>query len=166
VRLRQHVKSLSTIHDLLTFQAKKDAEVYDLSVKEAMEKLVPMLQGMVAGRSIGVSVEDLRMPVRQSTTLTVLVNELVSNAVKHGKGEIHVAFFARNGNAVLEVRDEGPGFPEAFDPVNGANTGLELVQTLAHLDLQGETRFENRGGGAWAVVEFPIPSTHRTAGEQ
>jgi two-component sensor histidine kinase/PAS domain-containing protein len=167
VRLRQHIKSLSAIHDLLTFQAKKDAEVYDLSVKEAIDKLVPMLQAMVAGRTIVVSVEDLRMPVRQSTTLTVLVNELVSNALKHGKGRIDLAFFTRNGNAVLEVRDEGPGFPESFDPVTGANTGLELVQTLARLDLQGETRFENRGGGgAWAVVEFPIPSKSRTTGER
>ncbi len=167
VRLRQHVRSLSTIHDLLTFQAKKDAEVYDLSVKTAIENLVPMLQAMVAGRTIAVSVEDLRMPVRQSTTLTVLVNELVSNALKHGEGRIDLAFFTRNGNAVLEVHDEGPGFPETFDPVTWDNTGLELVQTLARLDLQGKTRFENRrGGGAWAVVEFPIPSTSRTAGEQ
>lgn len=55
----------------------------------------------------------------------------------------------------------------AFDPAAWANTGLELVQTLARLDLQGETLFDNRAtGGAWVGVEFPIPGTIRTPGEQ
>jgi two-component sensor histidine kinase len=107
------------------------------------------------------------MPVRQSTSLTVLVNELVSNAVKHGRGAIRLALTTRDGRALLEVTDEGPGFPAGFDPVTAANTGLELIQTLARLDLQGDTRFENiQGGGARVVVEFPIPGLTRTVGEQ
>jgi PAS domain S-box-containing protein len=159
VRLRQHIMSLSAIHELLTYQAQDDAEVNDLSVKETMDKLVPILRGIVAGRTIEFAIEDVRLPVRQVTTLTVLVNELVSNAVKHGKGRIGINFRIREGKAALGVSDEGPGFPHDFDPVNGVNTGLELVQTLARLDLNGETRFENRlEGGASIVVEFPIPS--------
>lgn len=37
-RLRRHILALATIHDLLTFQAKRDVEVYDLSVKEAIDR--------------------------------------------------------------------------------------------------------------------------------
>jgi two-component sensor histidine kinase/PAS domain-containing protein len=167
VRLRHHVKALSTIHDLLTHQAKNDAEVYDLSVLDAIEQLVPIIQGVVMSRTIEFSVDDLRMPVRQSTALTVLVNELVSNAVKHGQGAIRLAFATQNGRAMLEVTDEGPGFAPDFDPVTAANTGLELILTLAQLDLQGEARFENRAeGGGRVVVEFPIPGLTRTVGEQ
>lgn len=166
-RLRQHIQALSTIHDLLTQQARTDADVSDLSVREAMERLIPTIQSLVAGRPIEFVIEDLRMPVRHVTTLTVLVNELVSNAIKHGQGEIHLVFSVGEDRAVLEVRDQGPGFPNLFDAATAANTGLELVQTLAHLDLQGEIRFENReGGGGQAVVEFPIPNRVRTAGEE
>ncbi len=51
--------------------------------------------------------------------------------------------------------------------MTAANTGLELVQALTRLDLQGEARFENQvGGGAQVVVEFPIPSTLRMGGEE
>jgi PAS domain S-box-containing protein len=158
--LRQHIMSLSAIHDLLTYQARDDSEVYDLSVKETMGKLVPILQSIVAGRAIDFTIEDLRLPVRQATTLTVLVNELVSNAVKHGKGRIGIHFFTKEGEAVLEVSDEGPGFPPDFDPVKGVNTGLELVQTLTRLDLNGKIRFENRPeGGAAVVLEFPMPGS-------
>jgi two-component sensor histidine kinase len=88
------------------------------------------------------------------------VNELVSNAVKHGKGRIGINFRIREGKAALGVSDEGPGFPPDFDAVKEANTGLDLVQTLARLDLNGETRFENRPeGGASIVMEFPIPNS-------
>ena len=166
-RLRQHVQALSTIHDLLTQQARSDFDVTDLSVQAAMEQLVPTIQSLVTGRKIDFAIEDLRMPVRHVTTLTVLVNELVSNAIKHGKGEISLAFSLRDGRAVLEVMDRGPGFPVSFDAATAANTGLELVQTLTRLDLQGETRFKNRaGGGGQASVEFPIPSRLRTGGEE
>jgi two-component sensor histidine kinase len=107
------------------------------------------------------------MPVHHVMTLTVLVNELVSNAIKHGQGEIRLEFAVRENRAILEVRDNGPGFPNCFNAVTAAHTGLELVQTLAHLDLQGETRFGNHGGGGGqAVVEFPIPKSVRTAGEE
>ncbi|MCW3052009.1 MAG: domain S-box, partial [Chthonomonadales bacterium] len=125
-RLRQHIQALSTIHDLLTHQARTDADVLELSVREAMEKLVPTIQSLVTGRAIAFAIEDLRMPVRHVTTLTVLVNELVSNAIKHGQGEIHLAFAVREGRAVLEVLDRGPGFPDRFDVATAANTGLEL----------------------------------------
>ena len=51
-RLRQHIQALSTIHDLLTYQARTDADVSDLSVREAMERLIPTIQSLVAGRPI------------------------------------------------------------------------------------------------------------------
>ncbi len=162
-RLRQHIQALSTIHDLLTYQARTDADAVDLSVREAMEKLIPTIQGLVTGRPIEFAVEDLRMPVRHITTLAVLVNELISNAIKHGQGVIQLEFTARENRAILEVRDQGAGFPSLFDAATAAKTGLELVQTLVHLDLHGETRFENREeGGGQVVVEFPIPSRVRT----
>ncbi len=166
-RLRQHIHALSTIHELLTRQARTDADVSDLSVREAMQRLIPTIQSLVTGRLIEFAIEDLRMPVRHVTTLTVLVNELVSNAIKHGKGEIHLQFAVRGKRALLEVRDQGPGFPHPFDASTSANTGLELVLALAHLDLHGETRFGNHdGGGGQAVVEFPIPNPVRTPGEE
>jgi two-component sensor histidine kinase len=161
-RLRHHVKALANIHELLTQQAKTDAEVYDLSTSVTMDHLIPLLQAMVGARRIRFAIQDLRMPVRQTTTFAVLVNELVSNAIKHGAGEICVSFSTHNGKARLEVLDEGRGFPSDFDPNISAGTGLELIQSLARWDLQGDVRFENRPeGGARAIIEFPIPSlTH------
>ncbi len=154
-RLKQHIKSLATVHDVLTRQAQHDISVIDISVKEALEKLLPMIQVMAQERSIVFSVEDVRLPVRQAGALAVLVNELVSNALKHGKGEVVVTFQAEATTARLRVSDQGPGFPEDFDPTRSANTGLDLIQTLATWDMQGTVRFHNRDG-ACAVIEFPV----------
>ena len=166
-RLRHHVQALSTVHDLLTFQAKNDAEVYDLSIRDAVEKLVPIIQGMAVARPIQYEIEDMRMPVRQITAFTVLMNELIANSIKHGRGAIDLALRIRGERALLEVSDEGPGFPAGFDPVTAANTGLDLVQTLARLDLAGAARFGNTPrGGARVTIDFPVPSLARTAGEQ
>jgi PAS domain S-box-containing protein len=166
-RLRRHVMSLSTIHDLLTYQARKDADVYDVSIKDAMDKFIPLLQGMIVGRTIHLQVEDTRIPVGQCTAFTVLANELVSNAAKHGAGDIRLDFSIRSGRAIFEVCDSGPGFSSGFDPAIAANAGLDLAMTLARLDLQGEIRFGNQeDGGACVIVEFPLPDHAHATGER
>ncbi|MCW3053886.1 MAG: uncharacterized protein JWN14_3056 [Chthonomonadales bacterium] len=166
-RLRQHVKALATIHDLLTHQARHDTEVYTLPVQSAFQKLMPMLQPMTGGRPIAYSVDDLSLPIRQVTTLTILVNELVSNAVKHGSGKIEVRLVREEEHAVLEVTNEGPGLPPDFEPMTAANTGLELVESLTRYDLAGNVRYENRlEGGVRVSICFPFVSSTRSAGEQ
>ncbi len=163
-RLNQHIMALATIHDLLTHQAKKNVGMDDLSVQETLEQLVPMLQGMMSGRSLRLRVDDLRLPIGQGTTLTILVNELVSNAVKHGQGDIAIVFDVRDGFACLQVEDQGCGFSADFHPISSANTGLELIESLARYDLQGTTRYENRPeGGASILIRFPLPKSSQPA---
>jgi PAS domain S-box-containing protein len=166
-RLMQHIRSLASIHDLLTHQAQTDAEVSEVTVRDVMDKLLPSLQAMVGDRTISFTVQDLRLPVRLSSTFAVLVNELVSNALKHGSGKIHVSFRVQDDTAILTVTDEGTGFPEGFDPVSAANTGLDLIDSLSRVDLGGDVRYENQTeGGARVVIEFPVPSLVKTPGEE
>ena len=106
------------------------------------------------------------MPVRLSSTFAVLVNELVSNALKHGSGSIQVLFGVQSGTARLEVLDEGNGFPDGFNPSHAANTGLDLIESLSQVDLEGSVRYENRSdGGGHVTIEFPVPSLMKTPGE-
>lgn len=159
-RLNHHVQALAQVHDLLTQQAKQDAELEYVDVRAVMHRLLPMVQAMVQNREIRFTIQEALLPVRQGTSLAVLVNELVSNAIKHGRGNIDLTFKMEGSNqALLSVRDEGAGFPPNFDPERAAHTGLELITSLAHWDLQGTLRFENSpNGGAEVRVEFPLAS--------
>ena len=60
---------------------------------------------------------------------------------------------AREGNEiVLEVKDDGRGLPEGFDPESSTGFGLQLVRMLAE-QLNGS--FSIRGGeGTTGVVRF------------
>jgi PAS domain S-box-containing protein len=157
MRLSQHVRGLAAIHDILTHQTKEGGEAETISVRETLEKLFPLLQGMSIGRKLELQVEDISLPLRQATALAILTNELVSNATKHGKGTIGIVFTLQMNHGRLEVWDEGEGFPPDFDPHTSANTGVELVETISRYDLQGEITYENREqGGARVIILFPL----------
>ena len=102
----------------------------------------------IACRSdVGPMLNDAAMP------LALILNELLTNAVKHGMkdrpGTIDVAL-ERDGNGFrLTVQDEGPGFD--LDAVVRRSSGLQLVQGLAR-QLRG--RFEARRDPARCIIHF------------
>jgi two-component sensor histidine kinase len=156
-RLSTHVRTLAGIHDVLTHQS-RDGQSDHLSARAVMDGLLEMLRATVLGRNITAVVDDVALPTQQCTSLALVVNELVSNALKHGEGAIDLRLCAAAGNLVLEVADEGPGFPQDFDPEVAAHTGLELVVSVSRWDLRGEVAFANRPeGGAVVSVTFPLP---------
>jgi two-component system, OmpR family, sensor kinase len=102
-----------------------------------------------------------------------IVGNLLDNAIRHSPegGAVRVAGRADNGGLVLEVTDEGRGFPTdflplAFEPFARADAsrsredgatglGLAIVRALAEAH-GGTTSARNRpGGGAQVVVTLP-----------
>jgi two-component sensor histidine kinase len=156
-----HVRSLAAVHDLLTLQTKNHAELDFLSAKATLEHLLPALASVAGKRAIRCELDELAVPLRQTSPLSIIVNELLSNAVKHApKGDIRVSLRKTEKGACLEVSDEGPGFSDGFDPARSANTGLELVEQLAKWDLQGEVEYgKTPSGGGRVVVSFPLLSS-------
>ena len=98
----------------------------------------------------------MMLPMNQSASLSLLVSELVGNALKHGEGNITVTLELHEHVARLMVCDQGRGFPSDFDPQRSANTGLELIMSMAQHDLRGDVKFTNRAeGGACVIITFP-----------
>jgi len=81
-----------------------------VSARAVLDKLLGLMEGTSQGRRIVSSLAEQELPAKQSTSLALITNELVSNAIKYGKGDIQVRLFRENGHAVLEVCDDGPGF--------------------------------------------------------
>ncbi len=156
-RIGLHTRSLAAIHDLLTRQAAANAHTNVLSSQGVLDDLLPLLQANTGGRPIRYEAVDVILPVGAVTALTLLVSEIVSNAVKHGRGDIEVTLTADRGLVRLEVCDDGPGFPPDFDWHTASNTGLSLIDSTARYDLRGSVSYENRSqGGGRVVVTFPI----------
>lgn len=156
-RLTQHIQTLAALHDLLTAEAKSEADFDSIDLKTALERLKPMIQTTAGGRTVQIVAESVLLPLKQGSTFLLMANELLSNALKHGKGAVLMTLAVEGDRACLAVQDDGEGFPPDFDPLMAANTGMELIESIAYHDLRGTIHYENAPeGGARVVVTFPL----------
>jgi two-component sensor histidine kinase len=98
----------------------------------------------------------LKLPSKPFLALACITNELILNAVKHAfqgreRGRIEIRAWEDGERYVLEVRDDGVGFPAGAETVG---TGLEIVTTLCRTDLRGDCCFLHNGGTI-ARITFP-----------
>jgi two-component sensor histidine kinase len=157
--LGRKVQIMAAVHEATSLYTVREEDVSTVSAGDVFERLIGIFREWVAPRPITTSVDDARLTARAITALSLCTSELVYNAFKHGLGLIHVGFTVQGGSAMLEVTDEGVGFPHAMDPTAAETFGLELVNHIAKWDLQGDIRFENRPeGGAWIILTFPLPT--------
>ena len=160
-RMSQHIQSLASLHDVLTSTSKVQGETDMISVRETLDKMHPLLQASAGRRRMVFKVEEIQISLKQAGSFMLLVNELLSNAIKHGAGDIELNFSVWDNLLRLEVCNDGPGFAPDFDPKKAANMGLELIESLGRWDLRGEVTYENREqGGARVVLTFPLAKLH------
>jgi two-component sensor histidine kinase len=98
------------------------------------------------------------MTIGISIPCGLILNELVSNALKHAfpegrGGEVHISITTAGDRFVLKVQDNGIGFPAAVDFQNTKSMGLDLVNLLVGqingtIDLQVD-------GGTTFTITFP-----------
>jgi PAS domain S-box-containing protein len=113
-------------------------------------------------------VADIDLDLDRAIPVGLIINELVSNALKHAflnrpGGEITVRLQASDAQSYrLSVTDNGVGFPPDAIPKNTSALGLRLVRSLIS-QLDGELRIENNGGTTFHIV-FPqqASESHRT----
>lgn len=96
-----------------------------------------------------VHAEPVELDVDRAMTCGLIVNELVSNALKHAfvareSGEIQVRLAASEAHLSLVVQDDGRGFPGGFDPENPPSLGMTLVGMLVR-----------QLGGRFAIASSP-----------
>ena len=160
-RLGLHIRTLAAVHDLLTKSVREDEHEQRVSSAVVIGQLLGLLEMTSGYHAIQSHVDDVQLLSKHAVTLSLAVNELVSNAVKHAAGRIEVTFRAAGEMAEMTVCDDGAGFPDGFDPAVDSHLGLELVQGLTQTDLRGRTVFENREeGGARVRILFPLAATH------
>jgi PAS domain S-box-containing protein len=108
-----------------------------------------------------VNIEDIKLGVDIAIPCGLIVNELISNSLKHAfpngeKGEISIDLNRDpDDNFKLMVCDNGKGFPENVDFTEMESLGLRLVNTLVE-QLKGTIEME-RSEGTRFKIEFTMP---------
>ena len=91
-----------------------------------------------------VTAEGVILSISQAIPCGLIINELVSNALKHAftgmtEGRIEISIRDLAGDRIkLTVKDNGVGIPEELDIYKTDTLGLKIVRTLAEVQLKGK----------------------------
>ena len=111
----------------------------------------------ILGVPVEVEGEHDSLPTTSIQSVGLIVNELVTNAAKHGAGKISVTYKPDVAGRELIVCDQGEGLPAGFDPAGSTRgLGMKIVDVLAR-QLGGTVaaRRNPSGTGACFAVTFP-----------
>ncbi|QBD79041.1 GAF domain-containing protein [Ktedonosporobacter rubrisoli] len=181
------VQGLAATHDLLAHEDVSEARLDDIA-----RKIVGVANANLSppGKRITIQVEPcgIVIPSRAVTILALVINEMVSNAIKHGmvernQGVVTIRGHEEDGMVTVQVIDNGSGPPFALplaESSEGSSEGLGL-SLIRHLigDLRGtfalrrETRTveatmqengeaEQSGQGDYTIAEVRFPLDRRS----
>ncbi|MET0344384.1 MAG: PAS domain S-box protein [Polyangiales bacterium] len=160
------VRSIALVHERL-YQSKDLAEVdFHSYITTLTSDLGNTFAAALRNVSVHVTPTDVHLPIDVAVLCGLLVNELVSNALKHAfpsgrMGAVSIALRAEEQQLCLSVSDDGVGMPDG--PRRAGSLGLELVQMLA-AQLAATLRIDG-GEGTRVSISFPRPREPSAAGE-
>jgi len=154
---QNRVKTMALIHEKL-YQAEDLARI-DLGgyVKSLVRGLFSAYGSEAARITLRTEVEGIRLGVNYAMPCGLVINELVSNSLKHAfpkgkKGEIKIAMRPIGENEVeLVVSDNGVGIPEGLEFGNPESLGLRLVTMLVEDQLGGQVELDRTEGTRFQI---------------
>ena len=154
---KNRINSMALIHELLY----DEKDITRINMEPYIQRLVldlfESLNIYTESISAIVDMPDISFPIEMATPCGLLVNELVSNSLKHAfldnkKGEIVISIHSLQENKYeLTVSDNGRGIPENIDIKNPATFGLILVNTLIS-QLEGEVTIGLSRGTVFKIL--------------
>ena len=147
---QNRIKSMAAIHDRLY----RSRDLSSIDCEEYLNALVPeLLNSYEASDRIVTRIESdsLRLAIDQAIPCGLIVNELLTNSLKHGfpdgrAGTISIRLQALpDGRQELSVVDDGVGVPQDKGWDSPGSMGLRLVRDLAR-QLEGQISLESEGG--------------------
>ena len=112
--------------------------------------------------NLTIEVDNILLGVDTAIPCGVIVNELVSNSLKHAfpedrVGEIVISFKELDGQYTMIFKDDGVGLPEDLDMKHPSSLGLTIVNALTG-QLNGAIDL-GRNGGTEIRITFPAMQT-------
>ncbi len=155
---RERIRSMALVHEALHKSAGLDALDFGAYLKELLPHI---LRGFGSPERFALDVAVGAIPMDLDTAIPcgLIVNELVSNALKHAfpgdrRGRIRLDLDRNaSGRYLLTVQDDGVGLPPGFSFGGGRSLGLHLVQSLTR-QLSGAFELRSVDPGVEARVSF------------
>ncbi|MCB9168771.1 MAG: PAS domain S-box protein [Flavobacteriales bacterium] len=153
---QDRIRSMSFIHESL-YQTKNFSSIDLANYIDRLSRNLVMSYCVSGKVELETDLERVLLGLDQAIPCGLVLNELVSNALKHGfpeerHGSIRITLRAEGRRIRVRVQDDGVGFPKDFDPERDANLGLQLVHTL--VDQLDATLERPSGPGVCYLLTF------------
>jgi two-component system, sensor histidine kinase PdtaS len=156
------VQGLAATHDLLSHEDVSEARVDDIA-----RKIVGVANANLRPPESRITFEvepcPVVIPSRAVAILALVLNEMVSNAIKHGmagmaKGTVTIRGREEDGMVIVEVLDTGQGLPVPLEEDSSEGLGLSLIGHLVS-DIGGQFTLRSTDEvppRTCAEVRFPL----------
>lgn len=154
------IQSIAGIHDLLSKSIDRD----ELVTLQAVLAEIQKFYGQVIRMEFDVR-SYMPIPHQRATAIALVINEIISNSVKHnfGKPDLACSLDARmEGKTVhMRYRDNGKGLDPSRDR-QSRGIGTTLINAIVQSELEGEIRMGNdpETGGILVELCFSMPSLY------
>jgi len=155
---QKRIETMTLIHEKL--YRSKDLARIDFA--EYVDDLTTHIFSLHEGKSgqidLKTDVGDVVLDVNKAIPCGLVINELVSNALKHAftsgeKGTVSIRMHSRDkGGVTISVSDDGKGFPEDVDFRNTKTLGMQLIISL--VDQLGGVMKREGGEGTTFTITF------------
>ena len=149
------IKAMALLHEKL-YQSKDLSKIdFNVYIRSLVDYLL-FGYGSPPGKiHINFQIDNIFLDVDTAISCGLIVNELISNAIKHAfpnerRGEICIRFRKEQEEFVLVVADDGVGLPVDLDFKKCPTLGLQLVNTLTN-QLMGSLTLDQGEGAAFSL---------------
>jgi two-component sensor histidine kinase/CheY-like chemotaxis protein len=152
---QNRVAAMALIHDKL-YRARDLARVsFPEYVRDLTNNILTSYTLPASSVRVNLDVDDLSLSLDSAVPCGLILNELMSNCLKHAfplghSGTVHVGFHAAGDQLCLVVRDDGVGMPADVDLERTSSLGWRLIRALVQ-QLGGFVQCHSAGG---TVVEL------------
>lgn len=160
---QDRIKSMALIHERFYQNDGLSKIDFDDYIKRLVENLL-LSFNIGSGRiKPVVEADKISLDIDTAVPCGLIINELVSNALKHafgteGTGEIFVSLkYITERQVRLTVQDTGAGLPEGFDVFKSDSLGMQLINALSN-QLDGTLKVTVDRGTRF-TLDFNVPYT-------
>ncbi|MDB2606357.1 sensor histidine kinase [Zobellia sp.] len=166
---QNRVITMAIVHEMLYMREDLSKIEYKSYVQELVEYLIRSIKGTSSNITLNIDVPNIKLNIDTAIPLGLLINETVTNSLKYGiiddyRGEISIKLRKKDDNEfVLNLGDDGKGFPEDVTYKNSKSLGLKLIHNLSR-QLQGSfMRDVSQQGTHYTIIFKEIRDQAKTS---
>ena len=153
-KLQNRIKSIAKTHEILC----DNDDISNVNMSEYIGELCEEMESGFIQSNIDINIEvTATLPLRQAVYVGLVVNEIMSNSIKHafGKdgGEIYVYLAKVKDEFILRISDNGKGYDE--NSLKDSSLGLKLVEALVINQLEGSIKIESNDRFGY-IIKFKV----------